>query len=191
MSDGGAALPADATLLLIDLQEAILHPTWGRLSNPAVPEQAARLLAAWRRAGRPRVHVFHASTEAASPYRPGQPGADPLPAVRPLPGEPVVVKSAHSAFVGTDLRDRLGSAPGRTLVLTGVLTHNSLDATARHAADLGYRVVIVPEATSAAEKRDLDGRLWAAEEVQALALACLAGEYAEVVPLERLLASAG
>lgn len=175
-----AALPFSAALVLVDLQHAILDAKWGRLSNPDIEATAGKLLAAWRSTGRPVVHVHHHSREPDSPYRPGQPGNAPLPKLAPCAGEAVVAKQAHSAFVGTYLQQHLDGAGIDTLVLAGVLTHNSLDATVRHAADLGYRVIVVPEATSAAEKRDLDGTLWAPEKVQALSLAILAGEYAEL-----------
>lgn len=174
------ALPATAALLLIDLQQAILDPRWGRLSNPDIEGSAAALLDAWRRSGRAVIHVHHHSREALSPYRSGQRGNKPLPRMQPIDGEPVIAKDVHSAFVGTGLAQHLDDAGIDTLVLAGVLTHNSLDATVRHAADLGFRVIVVPAATSAAEKRDLDGVLWTAEQVQALSLAILQGEYAEL-----------
>ena len=47
--------------------------------------------------------------------------------------------------------------------------------------NLGYRVFVVADACWAAEKRDLAGRLWSAEDVHALSLANMHGEYAQVV----------
>ena len=68
-----------------------------------------------------------------------------------------------------------------TLVICGVLTPNSVEATARHAGNLGYQVFVVGDACWAVDKTDLRGRRWLAEDVHALSLAHLEGEYASVV----------
>ena len=81
-----------------------------------------------------------------------------------------VGKNAHSAFVGARLEEALDALGATTLVVCGVLTHNSLEATARHAGDLGYRVFVVADACWAVDVNDLDGRLWRAEDVHALSL---------------------
>ncbi len=72
----GDRLPADAALVIVDLQKAIDHPKWSRRNNPEAEANVARLLAAWRATGRPVFHVQHLSREPDSPYRPGQPGCD-------------------------------------------------------------------------------------------------------------------
>ena len=51
-----------------------------------------------------------------------------------------------------------------------MLTHNSVEATVRHAADLGDRVFVVAGACWAVDVVDLAGRLWPAEDVHALSL---------------------
>ena len=66
--------------------------------------------------------------------------------------------------------DELGAT---TLVICGALATHALEASARHAADLGYQVFVVADACRAADALDLNGRLWPAEDVRALALARL------------------
>ena len=62
-----------------------------------------------------------------------------------------------------------------------MLTPNSVEATARHAGNLGYQVFVVGDACWAVDKIDLRGKRWLADDVHALSLAHLHGEYASVV----------
>ncbi|MGO4869080.1 MAG: cysteine hydrolase family protein [Roseiarcus sp.] len=174
-------LPHDAALLVVDVQKAIDDPKWGPRNNPAAERAISALLSAWRAEGLPIVHVRHDSVEPGSPYTPGSPGHAFKSEAQPLAGETVIGKSAHSAFVGTRLEEALDALGATTLVVCGALTHNSIEATVRHGADLGYRVFVVADACWAVDVTDLKGRRWPAEDVHALSLACLRGEYAEVV----------
>ena len=63
-------------------------------------------------------------------------------------------------------------------------TSNSVEATVRMAGNLGFETYVVSDATFTFDKRDLSGRLFAAEDVHALALANMHGEYASVVDLQ-------
>ncbi|WP_341895502.1 cysteine hydrolase family protein [Ferrovibrio terrae] len=173
-------LPRTAALLVIDLQQAIDAPYWGPRNNPAGERNIAALIAAWRSSGRPLYHIRHDSTRPDSAYRPGQPGHDFKPEAMPLPGEPVIAKRTNSAFIGTDLEARLRAARHTTLVICGVLIHNSVEATVRMAGNLGFDTHLAADATWAVDKRLLDGRVMQAEDVHALSLANLDGEYATV-----------
>ena len=156
-------LPSDAALILVDLQLAIDDPRWGPRNNPQAERAIAALLAAWREEGLPIVHIRHDSVEPDSPYRPDRPSHAFKPETAPRAGEAVVGKSAHSAFVGTALEETLDGLGATTLVICGVLTHNSVEATARHAADLGYRVFVVADACWAVALADGAGGFWPAE----------------------------
>lgn len=174
-------LPPNAALMIIDVQKAIDHPSWGRRNNPHAEENMGRLLAAWRSSGRPVVHVRHLARHPKSTYRPGQEGCEFKAVVQPLAGETVITKHTHSAFIGTDLERVLRQQDIRTLVICGVITNNSVEATARMAGNLGYETYVVADATATFDKVDFFGRLRLADEVHALSLANLQGEYAEVV----------
>jgi nicotinamidase-related amidase len=174
-------------LILIDQQKAMSHPKWGPRNNPGAEGNIARLLAVWRRHGWPIIHVKHNSTSPGSSFRPGQEGNDFLPLTAPLPGETVVAKKVHSAFIGTDLVARLEAMGRPPLVICGVLLANSVDATVRNAANLGFTVRLPADACWSCDKRDLTGRLWPAEDVHQLTLALLAGEYAQLTTVEEIL----
>jgi nicotinamidase-related amidase len=180
-------LPLTAALMTIDVQKAIDHPSWGRRNNPQAEENMGHLLAAWRRTGRPIIHVRHLSREPGSSYRPGQEGCEFKEVVQPQAGEVVITKHTNSAFIDTELERVLRQGNIRTLVICGVITNNSVETTARMAGNLGYKTYVVSDATATFEKVDFYGQLRTAEEVQALSLANLNGEYATVVSSAELL----
>jgi nicotinamidase-related amidase len=171
-------------LLMIDVQKAIDDPRWARYgarNHPAAERNMVRLLEAWRGRGWPVYHVRHDSLEPASLYRPGQPGNDFKPETTPLAGETVIVKHTNSAFIGTDLEERLRAAGAVRLVVAGVITNNSVEATVRMAGNLGFDTRLVEDACFTFARPDWAGRVWTAEEVHALSLANLHGEYCTVV----------
>lgn len=174
-------LPCDAALLVIDVQDAIDDPRSGPRNNPGAESVIAALLEAWRAEALPIFHIRHDSTEPASSGRPESPGDGFKREAAPLAGESVIGKSANSAFVGTALEDALDALGATTLVVCGALTNNCVETTVRHGGALGYRIFVVADACWTVDKRDLSGRLWPAEDVHALSLANMQGEYAEVV----------
>ncbi|WCL54590.1 cysteine hydrolase family protein [Gimibacter soli] len=176
-------------LILIDVQKAIDHPKWGRRGNPHAEANMAQLLAAWRAKGWPVVHIRHDSIDPMSPYRPDQPLHAFKDEVKPLGGETVFGKNTNNAFVDTGLEALLKANGVSALVIAGVLTQHSVDTSARMAASLGFKATVVSDATAATDVTDMNGRVWTAEDVQALTLAHLAADYALVIKTDALLAS--
>lgn len=174
-------LPRQAALLVIDLQQAIDHPSWGERNNPEAEKNVALLLDRWRATNRPIYHIRHDSTEPHSYYRPGQPGHDFKSEARPREGETVIAKQTNSAFIGTDLEARLRVANQMLLVVTGVITNNSVEATVRMAGNLGFDTFLVEDATFTFGRKDWTGRFRTAAEVHAMSLANLDGEYCTIV----------
>ena len=176
---------------MIDVQHAIDHPSWGERNNPQAESNIAALLAAWRTTARPIYHVRHDSTEPQSHYRPGQAGHQFKPEAMPRPGEPVVAKRTNSAFIGTDLELRVRQAGVETLIVAGVITNNSVEATVRMAGNLGFATFVVEDACFTFGRKDWAGTWRTAAEVHAMSLANLAGEYATVVTTAAILETLG
>jgi len=175
-------------LLVIDVQKAIDDPSWGSdRNNPHAEAMMARLLDHWRSSGWPIFHIRHASTEPGSTYRPEGAGFAFKDEVQPLPGERVIEKSTNSAFIGTNLEQLLRNAGIDSVVITGVITNNSVEATARMAGNLGFATYVVADATATFGRRDYDGRWRTSAEVHAMSLANLDGEYARVITAGELL----
>jgi nicotinamidase-related amidase len=100
----------NTALIIIDVQDGLDEPRLGKRNNPNAESNMARLLAEWRAKGRPIYHVQHMSTEPNSPLRPELPGNAIKRIVAPQGDEPVIQKTVNSAFIGTDLEDRLKKA---------------------------------------------------------------------------------
>ncbi|HYW45077.1 MAG TPA: cysteine hydrolase family protein [Bryobacteraceae bacterium] len=184
-------LPLEAALLVIDLQKAIDHPDWGQRNNPDAERNIAALLREWRTGNRPVYHIRHDSMEPASHYRPGQPGHDFKPEAQPLPGERIIAKRTNSAFIGTDLESRLRKSNQNILIVTGVITNNSVEATVRMAGNLGFDTYLVEDATFTFGRKDWCGVFRTAAEVHAMSLANLDAEYCTVVRTAHVLKAAG
>lgn len=178
----------DDVLILIDQQKAMEHPKWGPRNNPDAENNIARLLAAWRSRRGSIIHVKHDSTFPESPFWPGQSGNEFLPLTAPVAGETVIAKKVHSAFIGTDLIQRLEAMGRPKLVICGVLLANSVEATVRVGANLGFSIRLPADACWSCDKRDLTGRLWPAEDVHQLTLALLSGDYAAITSVDEILA---
>lgn len=180
----------EAALIVIDVQKAIdasYHAAHGPRNNVDAEAKIAHLLAEWRRTQRPIVHIRHDSTYPDSAYRPGQDGNTFKDEVAPLPSETVIAKRTNSAFIGTSLEQHLRDAKINSLVVAGVSTNNSVEATVRMAGNLGFDTVLVSDACFTFAKPDFQGRLRSAEEVHAMSLANLDGEYCTVVSSESVL----
>jgi len=178
-----------ATLLIIDLQQGFVEPQWGRRNNPQLEERVAELLCAWRTSGRPVVHVRHMSADPSSPLRPGQPGNAFKPGTAPTARERVVEKSVNSAFIGTSLEVDLRRAGGNGLVIVGLTTNHCVSTTARMAGNLGFETWVVSDATATFDRVGPDGVVHRAEDIQAIALSDLHGEFATVVDTAQVLAA--
>ncbi len=181
-------IPDNAVLMIVDVQKAIDHPKWGVRNNPQLEANLQKLLERWRQQAWPIYHIAHDSTKSGSTYRPGQWGNEFKPEVQPTSGERVIRKSTTNAFVGTGLEKELHEKGLSTLVVCGVITNNSVEATARMAGNLGFQTYLVADATATFGKRDLRGHWWDADDVHNLSLANLDGEYATVVTTEQVLA---
>lgn len=181
-------LPANTALLVIDVQQALDDPALPPRNNPDAEANIARLLAAWRHAGRPLFHIRD-DGGPGSAFAPGQPGNAFKEIVRPLSGETVIPKQGHSAFIGTDLEARLRGAGVDTLVITGLTVNQCVETTTRMAGNLGFVVYLVGDATAAWDRTGPDGRTHRAADIHSVSLANLHGDFATVTDTGAVLAS--
>ncbi|MEX3775889.1 cysteine hydrolase family protein [Pseudomonas sp. MYb118] len=181
-------LKSNAALIIIDQQKGILEPRLGRRNNPQAEERMLELLGAWRRSGRPLFHVQHLSRSPDSVFWPQQSGVEFQPRFAPRAGEQLIQKQVPDAFCATGLEARLREAGIEQLVIVGVATNNSVESTARTAGNLGFDAWVAEDACFTFDKADYFGQMRSAEEVHAMSLGNLQGEYATVVGAAQILA---
>lgn len=179
-------LDASTALVVIDVQKAQDEPEYDGKNNPEFSFRIQDLLSIWRARGWPVFHVKHSSHDPLSPYFSLTPSHEFKDEVAPLPGESVVIKEVNCAFINTALGSMLRMDGCEKLVVCGAVTHNSVDATVRHASCLGFKTHVVDEACTAIPVTDKSGKEWGAQEVHNLYLSVLDGEYAEVVTMEEV-----
>jgi len=182
-------LPGTPALILIDIQKGFdqLDAFGGERNNPDAEKVAGGLLQNWRKLKWPVFHIRHCSIKSGSPLASGQPGNAFKDEVTPLPGEPIIHKSVNSAFIGTDLKERLDAQGIKTVVIAGLITQHCVSTTARMAGNYGYLTYVVSDATAAFSSKGIDGQSYPPELVHQVSLATIHREFAQVVTAAALL----
>ena len=164
---------AHTALLLIDIQNDFCHTNGvAGLNGQSMAmmddmlTHSSRLLQAARKAGVLVVHVQHTvlpigGSDAPawryflSPLSPdgaivvhGTWGHGFMDAVKPLPGENILIKHRSSAFFNTQLDTLLRARQVRTIAICGVLAEGCVESTLRDSFHRDYYPVLVPDATA-------------------------------------------
>jgi nicotinamidase-related amidase len=178
---------ADRALLVIDIQNDYFPGGKMELEGAdAAAAKAAEALRAFRQRGLPVIHVRHLSVRpGATFFIPGTKGADIHGAVAPLETELVVEKNFPNSFRQTPLEQKLKEIGIQNLAVAGMMTHMCVDASVRHAADLGYKVTLLADAC-ATRAQSFKGETVPARQVHAAFLAALNGFYAKVIQTHEL-----
>lgn len=140
-------------LLIIDIQNDYFPGGRHPLVNPLeAAKKAYELLQCFREHGGHHVHIQHIELDPdAAFFRKGDSGSDIHDSVAHFEGEPIVYKNEPNAFLNTDLLERLRGWDVKRVVITGMMTHMCVDATARAAADFGFQVIVVEDACATRE----------------------------------------
>jgi nicotinamidase-related amidase len=191
--------PLPPILLLIDLQQGLVEapPEWGGRSTPKLVENVTYMLKTWRSKNWPILHVQHDDIfDATNPIAAIHPETYTIHAcAAPLPHEPVFVKNVGSPFVASGLKtkvDEIMSTDGkgkekRKIVVMGMDGAQCINDTTRNGTDLGYKMVIVGDASASYGMEDWRTRKqWGAEETHDAAMNML-GAYGKVTTAEKVL----
>lgn len=164
--------PTTTALVIQDLQNDVVSEggafadtgSYDHATSQNVVGNAIRLADRARAAAIPVIHVWYIVEEGARGLKLNAPlyrgikdtgavvrgswGAAPAAGLEPKGDDYVVEKSRMNGFYGTRLDALLRAHGIDTLIVTGAWTNMSIEHTARHAADAGYRAIVVSDATS-------------------------------------------
>lgn len=142
-------------LLVIDIQKDYFPGGKFPLVNPeAAAKKAYELLQCFREHNGQHVHIQHISLEPdAGFFIKGDSGSDIHDLVAHFEGEPIVYKHHPNSFRETNLLEMLKEWDVERVVVTGMMTHMCVEATARAAVDFGFDVIVAEDACAT---RDLE-----------------------------------
>ncbi|MFL1431675.1 MULTISPECIES: cysteine hydrolase family protein [unclassified Nocardiopsis] len=136
-------------LLVVDTQKSFLQrETWQASSNPDVADDVGLLVAHARGRGDRVVWVLHTEPGTGNAFDPAVGFVELMDGLKPQEGEPVLHKTVHSAFGGTDLQRILNGWGVSEVAVCGIRTEQCCETTTRAASDLGYDVTFVVDATA-------------------------------------------
>lgn len=176
-----------STLLLVDVQQGLDDPWFGQRNNPVAEENIMRLLAHWRQQQWSVVHVQHASVNPQSPLHPSRPGYEFKVQCAPHGDEKCFVKQVNSAFIDTDLEQYLRGVGVDSLVVCGLTAEHCVSTSVRHAANLGFQVTLAADATASFDSTDHNGKYFDADQVYAISIATLNGEFCTVSSTQEII----
>ena len=135
-------------LLVIDIQKDYFPGGKYPLVEPlAAAKKAYLLLQCFREHDGHHVHIQHISLEPdATFFIKGDSGSDIHDSAAHFEGEPIVYKHEPNSFLNTNLLELLKGWGIERVVITGMMTHMCVDATARAASDFGFKVIIAEDA---------------------------------------------
>lgn len=175
-------------LLVIDIQKDYFPGGKMELVNPLeAGKKAYSLLQCFREHGGHHVHIQHIALKPDAPFFVrGSEGSDIHDVTAHFEGEPIVYKHYPNSFRETNLLEMLREWGVERVVITGMMTHMCVDATARAAADLGFKIIIAEDACTT---RDLEfnGTVIPAEYVHKAFMAALKS-YGQVMKSEEVIA---
>jgi nicotinamidase-related amidase len=181
-------LPA---LIVVDVQREFdeWEAAGRRRNNPDAVARIADLLKAFRASGARIFHIRHEGTRSGSSFLPSHSGYAVKEEAREAPGEAVIIKRVNSAFIGTDLEKQLRAGSIATLVICGATTNQCVETTTRMAGNLGFDAQLVRDATWTFDQIGPDGDAHTAEEIHAMTLSNLNGEFARIVTADGVIAA--
>src|SRR5260221_5689863 len=164
--------PKSAALVIQDMQNDVIIEG-GAFADSGAPAHATSqnavehvrgLAAACRAAGVPVIHIWYIVEDGSPGLKQNAPlfegvkstnalvrgswGAAPAEGLEPQPGDHVVEKMRMNGFYETRLDILLRGLGVQNLIISGAWTNMSIEHTARHAADAGYRAVVASDGTS-------------------------------------------
>jgi nicotinamidase-related amidase len=137
---------SQSALLVIDVQQSFFAGNnLPKRGNPHFEKNVTALVDLYRAANLPIFFIMH--TDPDPGFRTTDPQFKLMDFLKPRANEPLLIKNTRNSFTSTTLQADLIHLGVRKVVITGIQTEQCCETTARVAADLGYAVDFVTEAT--------------------------------------------
>ena len=173
-------------LLIIDMQKAFDNLIWRERNNPQAEQQALRVLAYFRKHTLPVLHVQHISNNPQSQFHNKQNQVFKS-GFEPITSEPVFQKTVNSAFIGTNLETYLRKKQICRIVVVGLTLPHCVSTTTRMAANLGFEVTLLADATASFTLSNKNGQTISPETIHEINLLSLQDEFAQILTTEEFL----
>ena len=176
-------------LLLIDIQKGFDDENYwgGNRNNIKMEQKSQQILVKWRELNLPIFHIKHSSRNPNSKLHKSNIGFEFKDEVKPINDEPIITKDVNSAFIGTDLKERLDGLKINNLVIIGMTTNHCVSTTARMAGNFGYKTIVISDATATFDRIGINGEKYSSEIIHLTTLANLKDEFAEIINTEQLI----
>lgn len=176
-------------LILIDIQKGFLEESYwgGNRNNKNAEKISGKILDKWRELSLPIFHIRHSSNNSNSKLHESNIGFEFNENVIPKENESIITKNVNSAFIGTNLKEKLDEKNIKSLVIIGITTNHCVSTTTRMAGNYGYETFLISDATAAFDRIGINGEKYDAELIHLTTLANLNDEFATVWDSERLL----
>ncbi|HYL99631.1 MAG TPA: isochorismatase family protein [Blastocatellia bacterium] len=136
----------ESALLVIDVQDSFMvGDRWARRNNLDFEKNIERLIDLYRRNDLPVIYFLHSDDDPG--FERDSPHYKLMDFLSPRQSEPIMHKDTRNAFTSTGLAALLLEKGVRRVVITGIQMEQCCETSARVAADLGYAVDFVTEAT--------------------------------------------
>jgi len=178
-----------SALLVIDAQDSFkAGPRWERRNNRQFERNVARLIDLYREAGLPVFYFLH--TDGDEGFQTDSKYFKLMDFIAPRSGEPVMVKDTRNVFTSTGLAAHLLAKGVRRVAITGIQMEQCCETSARVAADLGYAVDFIPEATMTFPIPNLDNPAeeLGVREIQERTEYALRGRFARITTIDQIAA---
>ena len=186
MPRGATIERMNRALLVIDVQESFrARADWADMDNQHITDPIARLVDAARAAGERVVWMLHAEPGSGGVFDPAGGHVRIMSELKPDGDEPVIVKTSINAFTTTNLQQHLVQHGVREVIVCGIRTEQCCETTTRVAADLGFDVTFVTDATTTS---GIDG-LSAAEIIDRTERVLREREFATIATTEDMIAT--
>ena len=176
-----------SALLVIDAQDSFkATPRWERRNNRDFEKNVGALIDAYRAAGLPVIFVLHNDDDEY--FEVGSAYVKLMDFIDRRPDEPLIYKDTRNAFTSTGLGALLLKDNVRRIVVTGIQMEQCCETTTRVAADLGYAVDFVTEATMTfpIPNYDVPGEELGVQEIQCRTEYALRRRFATIATVAQL-----